>query len=108
MKSLSPIMRNFAILSALLLTACATAGAEPERYAEFDCQQLSELSRSYTQTAAIYDPFKESDRIKNERRSASDRKLGTVGQSRAGLRPYEVEQEKDLNSIRAASRLKGC
>ena len=88
--------------------ACTTAGAEPERYAGFDCQQLSDLARSYTQTAAISDPFRDSDRIENERRSASDQKLGTIGQSRADLRPYEVKQEKELNSIRAASRLKGC
>jgi len=34
--------------------------------------------------------------------------LSDVGQTRPDLRPYEVQQEKDFNSIRAASRLKGC
>lgn len=101
-------MRKLALIGTLLLTACATAGAEPERYAGFDCQQLSDLKRSYTQSSAQYDLFQDGDINELERRNSSRRNLADVGQSRPDLRPYEVEQEKDINSIRAASRLKGC
>ena len=101
-------MRNLILLSALLLTACATAGAEPERYAGLDCQQLSDLKRSYTTSLAQYDLFNDGDINELERTNSSRRNLADVGQSRPDLRPYEREQEKDLNSIRAASRLKGC
>ncbi|WP_026942628.1 hypothetical protein [Hellea balneolensis] len=101
-------MRELILITALLLTACATAGAEPERYAGFDCAQLADLKRSYTQSSARYDLFQDSDINELERRNASKRNLADVGQSRPDLRPYEVEQEKEINSIRAASRLKGC
>lgn len=101
-------MRTPILISALLLTACATAGAEPERYAQLSCQQLSDLKRSYTQSSAQYDLFNDGDINELERTNSSRRDLIEVGQSRANLRPYEVEQEKDLNSIRAASRLKDC
>jgi len=101
-------MRIVVLLSVLLLTACATAGAEPERYAGLDCQQLSDLKRSYTQSMAQYDLFNDGDINELERTNSTRRDLVDVGQSRPDLRPYEVEQEKDLNSIRAASRLKGC
>jgi hypothetical protein len=101
-------MRNLILLSAILLTACATAGAEPERYAGLNCQQLSDLKRSYTTSLAQYDLFNDGDINELERTNSSRRNLADVGQSRPDLRPYELEQEKDLNSIRAASRLKGC
>ncbi len=101
-------MRKLTLIGTLLLTACATAGAEPERYAGFDCQQLSDLKRSYQQSSERYDLFQDSDINELERRNSSRRNLADIGQSRPDLRPYEVEQEKDLNSIRAASRLKGC
>lgn len=101
-------MRIFILIPALLLTACVTAGAEPERYADMDCQQLSDLKRSYGQSMANYDLFGDGDINELERTNSSRRDLIDIGQSRADLRPYEVEQEKDLNSIRAASRLKGC
>lgn len=101
-------MRKLVLISVFFLTACATAGAEPERYADMDCQQLSELKRSYSQSIANYDLFQDGDINELERTNASHRNLADVGQSRPDLRPYEVEQEKDLNSIRAASRLKGC
>jgi len=101
-------MRNLVLLSALLVTACATAGAEPERYEGMDCQQLSDLKRSYTQSIAQYDLFNDGDINELERTNSTRRNLADVGQSRPDLRPYEVKQEKDLNSIRAASRLKGC
>lgn len=101
-------MRILALLSALLLTACATAGAEPERYAGMNCQQLSDLKRSYATSLAQYDLFNDGDINELERTNSSRRNLADVGQSRPDLRPYEVEQEKDLNSIRAAARLKGC
>ena len=101
-------MRNLILLSAILLTACATAGAEPERYAGLNCQQLSDLKRSYTASLAQYDLFNDGDINELERTNSSRRNLADVGQSRPDLRPYEREQEKDLNSIRAASRLKGC
>jgi len=101
-------MRKLVLISALLLTACVTAGAEPERYAGMSCQQLTELKRSYAQSLAQYDLFNDGDINELERRNESRRNLVDVGQSRPDLRPYEVEQEKDLNSIRAASRLKGC
>ena len=101
-------MRNLILLSAILLTACATAGAEPERYAGLNCQQLSDLKRSYTTSLAQYDLFNDGDINELERTNSSRRNLADVGQSRPDLRPYEREQEKDLNSIRAASRLKGC
>ena len=101
-------MRILALLSALLLTACATAGAEPERYAGMNCQQLSDLKRSYATSLAQYDLFNDGDINELERTNSSRRNLADVGQSRPDLRPYEVEQEKDQNSIRAAARLKGC
>ncbi len=101
-------MRNFSLLTALLLTACATAGAEPERYAGMDCQQLSDLKRSYAQSSAQLDLFNDGDINELERTNSTRRDLTDVGQSRPDLRPYEVEREKDINSIRAASRLKGC
>lgn len=101
-------MRNCVLLFAALLTACATAGAEPERYAGLSCQQLSDLKRSYTTSLARYDLFNDGDINELERTNSSRRNLSDVGQSRPDLRPYEREQEKDLNSIRAASRLKGC
>ena len=101
-------MRILALLSALLLAACATAGAEPERYAGMNCQQLSDLKRSYATSLAQYDLFNDGDINELERTNSSRRNLADVGQSRPDLRPYEVEQEKDLNSIRAAARLKGC
>ncbi len=101
-------MRNLILLSAILLTGCATAGAEPERYAGLNCQQLSDLKRSYTTSLAQYDLFNDGDINELERTNSSRRNLADVGQSRPDLRPYEREQEKDLNSIRAASRLKGC
>jgi len=101
-------MRKLVLISTCLLTACATAGAEPERYAGMDCAQLSDLKRSYAQQSAQYDLFNDGDINELERRNASRRNLADVGQSRPDLRPYEVEREKDLNSIRAASRLKGC
>lgn len=101
-------MRMLILIPALLLTACATAGAEPERYAEMDCQQLSDLKRSYGQSMANFDLFQDGDINELERTNSVRRDLIDVGQSRPDLRPYEVEQEKDLNSIRAASRLKGC
>ena len=101
-------MRNLILLLVILLTACATAGAEPERYAGLNCQQLSDLKRSYTTSLAQYDLFNDGDLNELERTNSSRRNLADVGQSRPDLRPYELEQEKDLNSIRAASRLKGC
>ena len=101
-------MRKLILISALLLTACATAGAEPERYAGMDCQQLSDLKRSYAKSFAQYDLFNDGDINELERTNAFRRNLADVGQSRPDLRPYEVKQEKDLNSIRAAARLKGC
>jgi len=101
-------MRKLILISALLLNACATAGAEPERYARMDCQQLTDLKRSYTQSIAQYDLFNDGDINELERTNSSRRNLANIGQSRPDLRPYEVEQEKDLNSIRAAARLKGC
>jgi len=101
-------MRNLVLLTALVLTACATAGAEPERYAGMSCQQLSDLKRSYTQSTAQYDLFNDGDINELERTNSSRRNLADIGQSRPDLRPYEVNQEKDFNSIRAASRLKGC
>lgn len=101
-------MRNFSLLTALLLTACATAGAEPERYAGMDCQQLSDLKRSYAQSPAHLDLFNDGDINELERTNSTRRNLADVGQSRPDLRPYEVDREKDINSIRAASRLKGC
>jgi len=101
-------MRNLILISALLLTACVTAGAEPERYAGMSCQQLVELSRSYSKSLAQYDLFNDGDINELERTNSTRRDLVDIGQSRPDLRPYEVEQEKDLNSIRAASRLKGC
>lgn len=109
MKSLSPNIRNCVLLSALLLTACATAGAEPERYAGFDCQQLSDLKKSYDQSLAQFDPFMDSD-INERARSGryDDKDLFEAGQLRSNLSPSELDFEKDLNSIRAASRLKGC
>jgi len=96
------------LISAALLTACATAGADPERYAGLDCRQLSELARSYSTSLARYDLFQDGDINELERTNASRRNLSDVGQTRPDLRPYEVQQEKDFNSIRAASRLKGC
>lgn len=101
-------MRKLILISALLLNACATAGAEPERYAGMDCQQLTDLKRSYTQSIAQYDLFNDGDINELERTNSSRRNLANIGQSRPDLCPYEVEQEKDLNSIRAAARLKGC
>lgn len=101
-------MRTLILISAIFLTACATAGAEPERYADMDCQQLSDLKRSYMQSIANYDLFQDGDINELERTNSGRRDLAEVGQSRSDLRPYEVEQERDLNSIRAASRLKGC
>lgn len=102
-------MRNLVLLSALLLTACATAGAEPERYAGMDCQQLSDLKRSYNQSLAQFDPFTDSDINERSRSGRFERNnLFDVGQSRSNLTPGQVNYEKDLNSIRAASRLKGC
>jgi len=73
-----------------------------------DCQQLTDLKRSYTQSIAQYDLFNDGDINELERTNSSRRNLANIGQSRPDLRPYEVEQEKDLNSIRAAARLKGC
>ncbi len=101
-------MRALLFVAPILLTACATAGAEPERYAGMDCQQLSDLKRSYARSIAQYDLFNDGDINELERTNSSRRNLADVGQSRPDLRLYEVEQEKDLNSIRAASRLKGC
>ena len=101
-------MRIPILLIALLLTACTTAGADPSRYASFNCQQLSDLKRSYAQSIAQFDLFNDGDINELERTNSSRRSLVDVGTSRPDLRPYEVEQEKDLNSIRAASRLKGC
>lgn len=101
-------MRQLIIILALFVTACATAGAEPERYAGLSCQQLSDLKRSYTKSTAQFDLFNDGDINELERTNSSRRDLADVGQSRPNLRPYEVQQEKDLNSIRAASRLKGC
>jgi len=101
-------MRILVLLGALLLTACVTAGAEPERYARLNCQELSDLKRSYTQNIAQYDLFNDGDINELERTNSTRRDLVDVGQSRPDLRPYEVQQEKDINSIRAASRLKGC
>jgi len=101
-------MRILVLTSALLLSACVTAGAEPERYAGLSCQQLSDLKRSYAQSFAQYDLFNDGDINELERRNESRRNLADIGQTRPNLRPYEVQQEKDLNSIRAASRLKGC
>jgi len=98
-------MRKLILISTLLLTACATAGAEPERYANMDCQQLSDLKRSYTTSLAQYDLFNDGDINELERTNDPQRRLG---ETRSDLRPYEREQEKDLNSIRAAARLKGC
>jgi len=102
-------MRILVLLSALLLTACATAGAEPERYAGMDCQQLSDLKRSYNQTRVTSDPFIDSD-INERIRSDGPRRntFWDIGESQPGLTPSQVKQEKDLNSIRAAARLKGC
>lgn len=102
-------MRSCLLFSAILLTACATAGAEPERYAGMDCQQLSDLKRSYDKSLTKSDPFIDSDindRIRSD--GASRNVFWDIGESKPGLTPGQVEQEKDLNSIRAASRLKGC
>jgi hypothetical protein len=109
MKSLRPNIRNCVLLSALLLTACATAGAEPERYAGMDCQQLSDLQKSYNQSLAQFDPFIDADINERARGGKSSRNDSLfVGQSRSDLTPGQIDFEKDLNSIRAASRLKGC
>ena len=102
-------MRILVLLSALALTACVTAGAEPERYAGLNCQQLSDLKRSYNQSPSQFDPFIDSDINERARNGNSDRRnLFEAGQSRSGLTQGEIKYEKDLNSIRAASRLKGC
>lgn len=101
-------MRNFILLLALLLTACATAGAEPERYATLDCQELSDLKRSYDQSLAQFDLFNDADINELGRTNSTRRNLTDIGQSRPHLTPGDVKYEKDLNSIRAASRLKGC
>ena len=95
-------------ISALCLSACATAGAEPERYAGLSCVELSNLKKTYQQSFARLDPFNDADINEFERKSSTHRDLFDIGQSRPGLFTYEVEQEKDINSIRAASRLKGC
>ena len=109
MKSLRSNIRNCVLLSALLLTACTTAGAEPERYAGMDCQQLSDLQKSYNQSLAQFDPFIDADINERARGGKSSRNDSLfVGQSRSDLTPGQIEYEKDLNSIRAASRLKGC
>jgi len=102
-------MRKLILISTLFLMGCATAGAEPERYAGMDCKQLSDLKRSYNQSLAQFDPFTDSD-INERARSGTSRRndLFEAGQSRSGLTPGQVKYEKDLNSIRAASRLKGC
>jgi len=102
-------MRKLALIGTLLLTACTTAGAEPERYAGFDCQQLSDLQRSYNQSLAQFDPFIDSDINERARIGKTERNnFFDAGQSSSRLTPGQVEQEKDINSIRAASRLKGC
>ena len=101
-------MRYVILISAALLAGCATAGAEPERYAHLDCNQLSDLARSYTTSYAQYDLFQDGDINELERTNAKRRELNDVGQTRPDLRPYEREQEKDYNSIRAAYTLKGC
>lgn len=102
-------MRNLVLLSAILLTACATAGAEPERYAGMDCGQLADLKRSYNTSLAQFDPFLDSDINERARRGSADNDNAfEIGQSRSGLTPGDVKYEKELNSIRAASRLKGC
>jgi len=89
----------------LLGTACTTTGAEPERFANLDCKALSELSKSYTNSLSHLDIFNDTDINELERTGRRDR---IIGQSRDNLRPYEKGREKDINSIRAASRLKKC
>ena len=102
-------MRILMLLSALAFTACATAGAEPERYAGLNCQQLSDLKRSYNQSPSQFDPFTDSDINERSRSGNTSRdNLFDAGQSRSRLTPGEVQYEKELNSIRAASRMKGC
>ncbi len=99
--------RSFLIqlLTAFLLSACATTGAEPERFAGMDCKTLSDLSKSYSNSLSNIDLFNDGDVNELERSGKSQR---IIGQSRSDLRPYEKAREKDINSIRAASRLKGC
>lgn len=93
------------LIPAFLLPACATTGAEPARFAAMDCKTLSDLSKSYSKSLSNMDLFNDGDLNELERRGKSQR---IIGQSRADLRPYEKAREKDINSIRAASRLKGC
>lgn len=107
-------MRSLILISAvsifsLCLTACGTtAGAEPERYAGLNCQQLSNLKKTYQKSFAQRNIFNDADINELERTNSTRHDLFDVGQSRPDLRAYEVEQEKDINSIRAASRLQGC
>jgi len=102
------ILISTVLISTPFLTACETAGAEPERYAGLNCQQLSNLKKTYQQSFAQRDIFNDSDINELERTNATRRNLIDIGQSRPDLFAYEVDQEKDLNSVRAASRLKGC
>lgn len=102
-------MRKLVLSSVILLTACATAGAEPERYAGLSCQQLSDLKLSYNKSPSQFDPFVDSDINERSRGGQSGRNDPfDTGKSRSGLTRAEIKYEKDLNSIRAASRLKGC
>jgi len=101
-------MRRILFIPPLLLAACITVGAEPEKYASFECKELSQLQKSYEASTSNYDLFGDTDINELERSNTSRRALYTLGESRAGLRPYKKKAEKDLNSIRAASRLRGC
>ena len=96
------------VLSPVFLSACQTAGAEPERYLSTPCSQLSKLQESYSQYSRNSDPFAASDYNFNKQFGALQRDESDIGTSRPGLTSYQVKQEKNLNSIRAAYTLKGC
>lgn len=89
----------------VLLTGCMTTGADPEKYSSLDCKAISDLSKSYKNSFSNLDLFNDNDINEFELTGTRDRILG---QSRDNLRPYEKAFEKDINSLRAASRLKGC
>ena len=103
-------MKHARLLLALpLLAACATPeikGADASRYADYDCEQLDQLSESYRPDYSTV-LFENTDEELFNRRVQSGASQ-PVGEETNLQRPYEAEQARDRRSIALARREKGC
>ena len=96
-------MRQYILMSILIseswLSGCSTTRAAPKELANFDCQTLSDLSHIYTSSLSNIDIFNDND-TRNLERKNNNRILSH--------RPNVQPHEKNMDSIREASHIKGC